>query len=238
MRDPRSVQSRFERQASAWDSIYTGVGSFASRSWNRLTRGNIIARFDRTFELAGDLHGKTVLDIGCGSGRYLVRAISSGAAKAVGMDVAPEMLALARRLATEQGVEDRIELRLEDFATSSLSGTFDLVLVTGVFDYEADPLGLLIRARGWCNGLVIATFPRRAGLRSPIRQLYWRARGLPTFYFRRVTLTRLAQAAGLRPMLLERLGPIFLLAAEPTEATGGSPSRASAPYRARGSGPR
>ncbi len=238
MRDPRFVRSRFERQASAWDSIYTGAGSFGSRSWNRLTRGNVISRFDRAFELAGDLRGKDVLDIGCGSGRYLVRAISSGAAKAVGMDVAPEMLAVAQRLASEQGIEDRIELRLEDYDSSPLTGTFDVVFISGVFDYEADPLGLLAKARGWCRGLVIATFPRRAGLRSPLRQLYWRTRGLPTFYFRRLTIARLAHAAGLRPLLLEKLGPIYLLAAKPSEASAGSPAQGSGPDRSRDSAPR
>lgn len=41
------------------------------------------------------LHGLDVLDAGCGSGRYLLHALRRGAARAVGVDLSPEMLARA-----------------------------------------------------------------------------------------------------------------------------------------------
>src|SRR5262245_50436542 len=45
--------------------------------------------------LPGDLHGKSLLDAGCGSGRYLIHAIYRGARRLVGVDLSAEMLARA-----------------------------------------------------------------------------------------------------------------------------------------------
>lgn len=41
------------------------------------------------------LHGKAVLDAGCGSGRYMLHALRRGAASVTGVDLSPEMLAQA-----------------------------------------------------------------------------------------------------------------------------------------------
>lgn len=41
------------------------------------------------------LHGQSVLDVGCGSGRYLLHALRRGAARVTGVDVSPHMLARA-----------------------------------------------------------------------------------------------------------------------------------------------
>lgn len=42
------------------------------------------------------LDGRTVLDAGCGSGRYMIHALRRGAAEVVGVDLSSEMLARAR----------------------------------------------------------------------------------------------------------------------------------------------
>lgn len=41
------------------------------------------------------LHGKAVLDVGCGSGRYMLHALRRGAARVTGVDLSPHMLARA-----------------------------------------------------------------------------------------------------------------------------------------------
>lgn len=52
--------------------------------------------------MPADLHGKNVLDAGCGSGRYMLRALRRGAMHAVGVDLSSDML---RRAYTELTAE-------------------------------------------------------------------------------------------------------------------------------------
>ena len=42
------------------------------------------------------LQGQVVLDVGCGSGRYMLHALRRGATRVTGVDLSPEMLARAR----------------------------------------------------------------------------------------------------------------------------------------------
>ncbi|MEU8110759.1 methyltransferase domain-containing protein [Micromonospora sp. NPDC048947] len=68
----------------------------------------------RSYELLGDLAGRTVVDAGCGSGRAVAELAERGA-HAIGVDLDTEMIAAARRRwpAGEFHVGDATELPLE-----------------------------------------------------------------------------------------------------------------------------
>jgi len=55
------------------------------------------------FHLLGDVRGKTVLDLGCGSGENLVPLAKRGA-DVVGMDISPDLVQLARRRLSDYGL--------------------------------------------------------------------------------------------------------------------------------------
>lgn len=67
-------------------------------------------------ELMPDVRGRTVLDAGCGSGRYL-RELEARGARAVGMDLSAEMLARARYFTPKLA---RADLRALPFDAMSL----------------------------------------------------------------------------------------------------------------------
>ncbi len=52
------------------------------------------------FEVLGELRGKAILDVGCGTGRFSIPFAERGA-RVTGVDLSPEMLAQARRRASE-----------------------------------------------------------------------------------------------------------------------------------------
>lgn len=53
------------------------------------------------------LRGEAVLDVGCGSGRYMLHALRRGAARVIGVDLSPQMLARAgTELAALQAAAD------------------------------------------------------------------------------------------------------------------------------------
>ncbi len=73
----------------------------------------------RSYELLGDLTGRTVVDAGCGPGRAVAELAEHGA-RAIGVDLDPAMIAAARKRwpAGEFHVGDACELPLETESVS------------------------------------------------------------------------------------------------------------------------
>lgn len=74
--------------------------------------------------VAGDVQGKTVFDLGCGSGRLAIGASLLGAAKAVGVDIDEASIKLAKENAEAAGVD--VEFVLGDIA--DFSGKCDTIV--------------------------------------------------------------------------------------------------------------
>ena len=70
-------------------------------------------------ERAG-LEGRTVLDLGCGTGGFLLEALRRGAARGTGVDVSPVSIEAARRSAGSAGVGDRASFRVGDASALDL----------------------------------------------------------------------------------------------------------------------
>lgn len=86
-----------------------------------------------------DLHGKTVLDIGCNAGFYSIEMKKRGADRVVGVDFDDEYLAQARFAAEVSGFD--IEFRkLSVYDVAQLGEKFDVVLFMGVLYHLRHPL--------------------------------------------------------------------------------------------------
>ncbi|MET8571726.1 class I SAM-dependent methyltransferase [Streptomyces sp. NPDC004783] len=76
--------------------------------------------------------GERVLDLGCGGGEWLLRALTMDPQlRAEGVDISEGSLAHARQAARRLGVEDRLVLHHQDAARFVASHAFDLVLCVG-----------------------------------------------------------------------------------------------------------
>ena len=81
--------------------------------------------------------GLRVLEVGCGVGRWSRRLAASGA-QVTGIDLAPAMLAEARRRALAEGVANRCEFLQCDASELSLERRFDLILCVTVLQHILD----------------------------------------------------------------------------------------------------
>ncbi|MEW2580934.1 SAM-dependent methyltransferase [Streptomyces syringium] len=73
-----------------------------------------------------------VLDLGCGGGEWLLRALAAHPRlRAEGVDISEASLARAHEAATELGVQDRLALHRQDAADFTSPHSFDLVLCVG-----------------------------------------------------------------------------------------------------------
>jgi SAM-dependent methyltransferase len=143
----------------------------------------------------------------------LIEAARRGAARVVGLDLAAEMIETARQLAAAEPSGDRIAFWTGDLMRYAPAERFDLVIGNGLFDYLDAPRPALERMRAWTGGTLVATFPDRWAPRALPRALYWRTKGLRIRLFDPASIRALVQDAGLREISLERIGPIYLLAA-------------------------
>src|SRR5499425_2236717 len=76
---------------------------------------------DRMLALAGVRKGDVVYDLGAGDGRMVIAAAKRYGVKAVGFEIDPGLVKLARENIRKQGVEKLVEIRQQDFMKSDLS---------------------------------------------------------------------------------------------------------------------
>lgn len=96
--------------------------------------------------------GEAALDVGCGRGAVLLRLAEAVApdGRAVGIDVSPRMIELARAEAAKHGLE--VDARVGDAMAVDLeAATFDVVASSLVLFFLPDPLAAL---QGWRELLV------------------------------------------------------------------------------------
>ena len=86
-----------------------------------------------------DLHGWTVLDIGCNAGFYSQEMKRRGAGRVLGIDSDERYLAQARYAAGVEGLEIEFR-RMSVYETPALQERFDLVLFMGVLYHLRHPL--------------------------------------------------------------------------------------------------
>jgi tRNA (mo5U34)-methyltransferase len=89
--------------------------------------------------LPPDLHGATVLDIGCNGGFYSIEMKRRGAERVLGLDVDDRYLRQARLAAQLSGVQIELQ-QMSVYEVARLRERFDIVLFMGVLYHLRHPL--------------------------------------------------------------------------------------------------
>ena len=121
------------------------------------------ARLDYIEARAG-LAGSRVVDVGCGGG-LLAEGMARRGARVLGIDLAPEALAVARLHALESGLEVEYRAVSVEALAESATGQFDLVTCLEMLEHVPDPAAVvastarLVRPGG---NVVFSTINRNA----------------------------------------------------------------------------
>jgi ubiquinone/menaquinone biosynthesis C-methylase UbiE len=133
------------------------------------------AVFDGVLVAAGSLEGARCLEVGCGGGRLLERALSDGVAGAAGLDHSPDMLALSRERNREAVERGALELKLGDATQLPWAdSSFTVVLSANTFFFFTQPEMVLVelsRVLSPGGRLVIGTVP--GPLPAPSLRNWW-----------------------------------------------------------------
>jgi ubiquinone/menaquinone biosynthesis C-methylase UbiE len=172
----------FDNFAEVFDTIYDGKRNIFMQWVDRRFRRDMFIRFALSFEALGDLKGKTVLDIGCGSGPYVVEALDRGASRVTAVDAATNMLALVRERVKGSEYANRCSIVQGAFPDIDLE-EHDHVIIMGVMDYISDARRFLAALRPLVTISVVVSFPSKHWLRTPLRSFRYRLRRCPVYFY-------------------------------------------------------
>ena len=106
----------------------------------REVNANNIFEIPTLYSLMPDLEGKSVLDLGCGSGERCIDYLKRGAVKVVGVDISEKMLGVAKRENSDPKIT-YLNMPMEDIGT--LEGKFDVTISSLALHYVEDFKGVV-----------------------------------------------------------------------------------------------
>ena len=195
----------FNRFAETFDTMYDQKRNLFMRWVDCTFRSDMFIRYALTFDALEKLRGSTMLDIGCGSGPYVVEAFKRGAGRVTGVDPAPNMLALVRQRLDQIGVNgNRCEL-VEGIFPGVLVEPHDFAIVMGVMDYVEDARTFLSALRSLVKRLAVVSFPSEHWFRSPFRKLRYRLRQCPVYFYDDAGIRKLCVEAGFTDIRIQKI---------------------------------
>lgn len=196
--DSEKVKSTFESYAGRFDRIYESAEckSPFSRWIDNRFRKSMYGRFKETMRNLATSDIQSVLDIGCGSGRYCVEYLRMGK-KVVGVDMAAEMLKIAERICRSEFPNGHITFICSNYLDCQFNERFDAAVLMGLFDYVKDPGRLLKKLKGDVTKFIFASFPRSDNVLNAIRKVRYRYfKNCPLYFYSKGELELLMKTSG------------------------------------------
>jgi SAM-dependent methyltransferase len=142
------------------------VDRWAARNAKRARQQEVVSPVSRRLLDAIDalgLHGRSVLDVGCGTGDVALAALARGADRATGIDLGTGAIDDARRLSEERSLADRATFSVGDGATTPLQ-RHDVVVLNRVYCCYPNVDGLLSNSLPAARLVYAFTVPVSRGL--------------------------------------------------------------------------
>jgi cyclopropane fatty-acyl-phospholipid synthase-like methyltransferase len=209
------VLAYWDRNASSFDAIYTGKKPGWARFLDKSLRRDMYQRFDWVMKNSGDLNGKSVCDLGCGTGRYVIAYAQSGAQRVLGLDGSASMVQQASSLIQQAGSQGNAEVQEYLILNCPENEVFDITIAVGVFDYIQNAVPYLEKIRRITGSRFLSTFPTYWTYRMPIRRVRLGLLGCPVYFYTAKQIRALHEKAGFTCERIERLGAIYCVLATP-----------------------
>lgn len=181
----KNVSVFFDGYADDFSSIYKEDKKKRS-SFDKLMdnwfRQAIKDRFDRTINETNKDSIKSVLDIGCGPGHFVVKFLEQGK-KVTALDIAPSMIEITKKRVQSIGKEDDVKFILEDYLEYKPIKKFDAACVMGFFDYVEEPVVVLKKLLNDVEKEIYISIPDNKGFLAWQRKIRYNLRNCPLFLY-------------------------------------------------------
>lgn len=196
MNDEAGVKDFFSGYAEDFDSIY-GDGkprNLFNRLMDKLFRGAMYERYKRTISFLNSNDVNTVLDVGCGSGRYAVDLSRNGMI-ITGVDLAQEMLDIAEINSNKLGFKNTFIQG--SYLDVTIEKKHDAAILMGLFDYISNPEELFLKLKKDTSKYILASFPKPGGFLGWQRKIRYNLRNCQLFYYSKDYLEKLMNSSGI-----------------------------------------
>lgn len=194
----------FHAFADTFDTLYEKQRNPLMRAIDYVYRSDIEIRYNWTFDAFGNLDDKTVIDIGCGSGIYMKRALENGVKFICGLDPAENMLSLSKnRLKTFD--KEKYNFIKGTFPDYKLEKKFNYAIVMGVMDYVEDPNTFLKNLYKSISMKAVLSFPSYHWFRSPIRKFRYNLRNCPIWLYKEIKIQSLMKSVGISDYKINKI---------------------------------
>lgn len=206
------VETHFNRKYREFDSFYDEKKSFGARMIDRFFRRSMRLRFERVVAGVAPYENKTVLDVGCGAGRYALVLAGLGIKKVVGIDFAENMILAAQQMAKQSKLEKITEFKRLDFMQLPILEPFDHVYAMGVMDYIATPAPFMEKMVRSAAVSVMLSFPSAGGFIQWCRKHYFfKIKKCPVYFYTSERINQLLTEIGVSRYTLSRLAKDYFL---------------------------
>jgi 2-polyprenyl-3-methyl-5-hydroxy-6-metoxy-1,4-benzoquinol methylase len=192
----QGVKTFFSGYAEDFDSIY-GDGkrrSIFNRIIDKMFRKAMYERYKRTINFITEKNFKSVLDVGCGSGRYSLDLAKHGIS-VTGIDLSEEMLAIANANSSKLGFNNKYILG--SYLDVELEEKYDVTILMGLFDYISNPEEIFLKLKKDTTQYILASFPKPGGILGWQRKIRYKIRNCQLFYYSEETLENLMFKSGI-----------------------------------------
>ena len=142
------VKDFFHSYADGFDAIYghNDERSSFGRWVDKNFRKAMFLRFEQTLKNTARPEIQSILDVGCGPGRYVIEFLLQGK-DVLGLDLASGMVDLAKKEVAKIKHNGKIDFVVSDYMDYQPKRKYDAAVLMGFFDYIEKPLPLLAKLK-------------------------------------------------------------------------------------------
>ncbi len=201
------MQDYYAKRVRCYQEAYSGENSkgflnrFYQFAWSPLR-----SIFRYTMQYLAGMAPQCVLDIGCGTGIYVVELAARGFT-VTGIDSCREMVDATEKLIEKSGLKTNTKTVLADYLewSGETKREFGLALAIGVMDCVSDAEAYLSSFRRVARE-VIVTFPVKT-MFSFITELSYRQQGMKGYFYKEEQVRELLQTAGFEIVHFAKIPP-------------------------------
>ncbi len=183
MKNSDDVKVFFDDYVHKFDDIYNHVSQETKLNnfITKLFRKSMRSRMLNSFEDLDKKNINSILDVGCGSGRYS-NILAKKKDYVLGIDFSEKMIGYAKENANLEKLKN-LEFKVVSYQDFEYQRKFDAVICMGFFDYINDAKDVIIKILKNDPKIFLGSFPKKKNFLNFVRRFRYYVNNCPLYYY-------------------------------------------------------